>query len=142
SHALSSWLTPRRQGAVHLTLLALSLLALPLDPDAAAWREVHEQDPTDNILGLLLVSAGLPYVILSATSPLLQRWFHLASRGREAYRLYALSNAGSLLALVTYPVIVEPLLGVRTQALLWSAMYVVFIAACGWCAWQTLRRPA
>ncbi len=141
AHGVASWLRPSRQGAVHLVLLAVSLWAIPIDPDAALWRTADDVDPTGTILLLLLVTAGLPYVILSATSPLLQHWFHAAAPGKSVYRLYALSNAGSLLALLSYPFVVEPLFAVRRQADLWSAAYVVFVAVCAWCAWRVRRSP-
>lgn len=136
AHLLSTRLKPSRQSQVHIALLALSLLALPLDPDGELWRNADEADPTGTILLLLLVTAGLPYVILSATSPLLQHWFHRSAPTQSPYRLYALSNAGSLLALLGYPFLIEPLLTVRRQADGWSLGYVVFAAACAWSAWS------
>lgn len=136
AHLLSTKLKPSRQAQVHMALLALSLLALPLDPDGELWRNADDADPTGTILLLLLVTAGLPYVILSATSPLLQHWFHRAAPAQSPYRLYALSNAGSLLALLGYPFLIEPLLTVRRQADGWSLGYVLFVAACSWSAWR------
>jgi len=136
AHALSTRVRPSRQAQIHLALLAVSLLALPLDPDAELWRDANEADPTGTILLLLLVTAGLPYVILSATSPLLQHWFHRVHPQASPYRLYALSNAGSLLALLGYPFFVEPVLTVRRQADGWSLGYVLFAAACAWSAWS------
>jgi hypothetical protein len=117
-------------------------LALPIDPNAELWSGTVFEDPTETILLLLLVTAGLPYLMLSATSPLVQRWFDLALPGRSAYRLYALSNVGSLLALLSYPLIVEPTLGVHTQSLLWSWLYAAFVITCSACAWKASRSSA
>ena len=135
AHWIASRTSPRTQGRLHMGLLALSLLALPIDPRAEMWSGGAIEDPTETILLLLLVTAGLPYLMLSATSPLVQRWFALAQPEKSAYRLYALSNAGSLLALLSYPLVVEPTLSVHAQSLLWSAGYAVFVVACGLCAW-------
>ena len=136
AHWVASRLKPSRQAVVHTVLLVVSLSALPIDPDSEVWRTAGEGDPTGTILLLLLVTAGLPYVILSATSPLLQHWFHAEFPGRSAYRLYALSNAGSLIALLSYPIVVEPLFTVETQAMMWSAGYALFAFVCAWCAWN------
>ena len=142
AHGIASRLSPRAQGRLHLALLAVSLLALPIDPAAGVWSGAAFEDPTESILLLLLVTAGLPYVMLSATSPLVQRWFDLALPGRSAYRLYALSNVGSLLALLSYPFVVEPLFAVHTQSLLWSAGSGLSVVRCGACAWRASRSPA
>ena len=135
AHGVASRLKPGRQALVHIAAIAISLLALPIDPDAEVWKTADEGDPTGTILLLLLVTAGLPYVILAATSPLLQHWFHAEHPTRSPYRLYALSNAGSLLALLSYPFVAEPLFTVEMQATIWSVSYAVFAAACAWCAW-------
>ncbi|MEZ5395077.1 MAG: fused MFS/spermidine synthase [Bryobacterales bacterium] len=142
AHGVASRLTPKWQGRLHMGLLLVSLFALPIDPDAEVWTGQSYDNPTGTIMLLLLVTAGLPYVILSATSPLLQRWFHWRHPDRSAYRLYALSNAGSLLALLSYPFVVEPLAPVRLQAEMWSWAYAAFVLACGWCAWGVSRRVA
>lgn len=139
AHGIASRLSPRNQGRLHIAVLGLSLLALPIDPDAEVWSGTVFEDPTETILLLLLVTAGLPYLMLSATSPLVQRWFDLALPGRSAYRLYALSNAGSLLALLSYPLIVEPTLGVRTQGVIWSWTYALFVVTCSACAWKATQ---
>lgn len=128
----SYWITrlPRRvQTAIHVALLALSLLALPLHPRFESTPSAS-RNPSFAILWLLAVSAGLPYFLLSTTSPLLQSWY--AARGaRFPYRLFALSNAASLAALFVYPVVIEPLLSEQHQLLFWSCTYlgVVVLAA-------------
>jgi hypothetical protein len=141
AHAISRWLTPRRQALLHGALLAVALLSLPIAPDAV-WKPASDDAPTWRILQLLVVSLGLPYFVLSATGPLMQRWFSLSNPGVSPYRLYALSNAGSLLALVAYPFAVEPLLARVTQSTVWSGGMVVFAALCGACAWQISHLPA
>ena len=107
AHVLTSRVQPAMQGRVHAALLAVSLLALPILP-RASFKPTGPEAPAWHILVLLAATVGLPYLVLSSTSPLLQAWY---SRGRaEAlpYRFYALSNAGSMLGLLTYPVLVEP----------------------------------
>ena len=85
---------------------------------------------------LLAVTVGGPYLLLSATGPLLQRWVTLSEPGKLPWRLYALSNLGSLLALLSYPFAVEPYLRLNTQIWMWSGLYAVFAAFCGWTAWR------
>lgn len=133
SHWISARLKPRLQLGLHLAVLAASLLLFPIAPDAEAWRPKPGQEPTWQILFLLTVNVGLPYALLSSTSPLIQRWFAAAFPGRSPYRLYALSNGGSLLALLSYPFLVEPTMAIGTQVTVWSAAYVVFILLTGWC---------
>ncbi len=121
-------LTPRMQSIVHVSLLALSAALLPIAPNPA-WKPTGGDDPTFRILALLLVCIGLPYFLLSTTGPLLQAWY--ARRGAIPYRLFALSNFGSMLALLTYPALVEPYFTSRAQAGGWSAIYGVFVVLCG-----------
>ncbi len=141
AHLVATRLKPRAQGIVHLAMLGASLLVLPISPDEGAWKVAVEGDPTWRILALLTVSAGLPYITLSATAPLVQRWFHRRYPTREAYRLYAVSNAGSLLALVSYPILVEPLLRVEAQTAMWSWGYALFACVCGWVAFRGSTVP-
>ncbi|WP_415908423.1 spermidine synthase [Oleiharenicola sp. Vm1] len=138
AHFTSTRLKPRTQALTHLVLLALSLAWLPIIPDTA-WKPAAGDEPTRRILLLLTATLGLPYLLLSATGPLLQRWFSLRHPGQSPYRLYALSNVGSLLALLGYPFAIEPLLARSTQAWGWSAALVLFAGLCGACAWQIRR---
>jgi spermidine synthase len=142
AHWLATALRPAKQRIVHLSLLGVSLLALPIAPNPDIWKRAIEGDPTWHILALLAVSAGLPYLTLSATAPLVQRWFHDLYPSRTAYRLYAVSNAGSLLALISYPSVVEPLLRLDQQSLTWSLFYALFALCCAYCAWQLRKAPA
>ena len=127
------WLTrclrPKLQTWIHVSLLATSLLLLPILPDSA-WKPRGLEDPTLRILGLLAVTVGLPYFLLSATSPLLQAWYAQARRDVLPYRLFALSNAGSLLALLSYPVVIEPVFSARHQAIGWSLAYASVSILC------------
>lgn len=126
-------LRPRTQVWVHWGLLGLAALCLPIVPDTA-WKPNGSEEPTWRILCLLATSVGLPYFVLSSTGPLLQAWFSRAQPDVVPYRLYALSNIGSVLGLVTYPFVFEPVWATTTQAAGWSAGFLVFAIACGWCA--------
>lgn len=123
----SRYLSPRARAYLHAGLLLLSLVSLPIAPPAAATQT---QTPIWQLLILLLRTVGLPYVLLSSTGPLLQDWFAARFPGRDPYRLYALSNLASLLALLAYPFAVEPYLGVAAQARAWSLFYLLFVALC------------
>jgi hypothetical protein len=138
AHLISSRLRLRGQVAMHGALLALSCAFLPIIPQAR-WQPAATDEPTMRILALLAATVGMPYVVLAATGPLLQRWFMQTRRGEMPYRFYALSNAGSLLALVAYPFGLEPLAARSTQAWLWSGGMAAFALLCGACAWQVWR---
>ena len=141
AHFTSTRLKPRTQALTHLTLLALSLAWLPIIP-AVGWKPAAGDDPTLRIFLLLTATLGLPYLLLSATGPLLQRWFSLTHPGKSPYRLYALSNVASLLALVGYPLVIEPCLTRAAQAWGWSVALGCFAVLCGGCAWRFRRvRP-
>lgn len=141
-YAYAHWLSSvplRKQVIVHLGLLLIALLLLPIVP-GNRWKPDAADDPTLRIILLLICTVGLPYFVLSTTSPLLQSWFRLSHANDSPYRLYSLSNAGALLALVTYPVIVEPAFFLKTQAVIWSVGYVLFTFMFGYCAlrmWNT-----
>lgn len=141
AHLLTSRLRPSRQAVVHVALLVLALAFLPVVP-SEGWKPGVAENPTWRILLLLGATLGLPYFILSSTGPLLQRWFSETHAGASPYRLYALSNAGSLLALLSYPFLFEPVLSRQTQAWAWSGGLVFFVAVCGLCAWQVRRHAA
>jgi hypothetical protein len=132
AHVCTRWLRPRFQTVLHLTLVAAAIFFLPIIPEAH-WKPAPDADPTWRILALLAVTIGLPYLVLSATGPLMQQWFTLTRPGESPYRLYALSNVGSLLALVAFPFVIEPWLARKTQAVAWSVgmgIYAVFTVAC------------
>jgi SAM-dependent methyltransferase len=120
-------------------LLALSMASLPILPDAA-WKPGPAAEPLGRILLLLLVSVGPAYGMLSTTGPLLQAWFARERPGSVPYRLFALSNFGSMLALLGYPFGFEPLMPVRAQSLAFSVGYVVFAIACSVLALRAFRK--
>ncbi len=135
ANLISSRFSRRYQAMWHLGVLGVSLLFLPFLPDLS-WRPTGTESPTQHILLLLTIHIGVPFAVLSSIGPLLQSWFSQTFSGRSPYRLYDLSNAGLLLALVSYPFLVEPSLTLQTQALIWSWGYRVFVVLCGWCAWR------
>lgn len=136
AHWLGSLTNQRLQAAIHIGLLLVSIAFLPLHPNAAVWKPVSGADPSGRILLLLAVTVGGPYLLLSATAPLVQRWFTIHNPDVPPWRLYALSNFGSFLALLSYPFVLEPLLRLRTQGSIWSALYLLFAVLCGWTAWR------
>ena len=136
AHWLGSARNRKLQSGVHIALLAVSLLFLPVAPQAGLWKPASSDDPSGRILLLLAATIGVPYLLLSSTTPLLQRWFHLTRDGESPWRLYALSNLGSLLALLSYPFVFEPFLRLRTQTFLWSTLYAIFVVLCAWTAWR------
>ena len=129
AHFTTRWLTPSKQAILHIVLLGAAAATLPIVP-STAWKPTDGSDPTWRILGLLTCTVGLPYFVLSSTGPLGQAWFSRAFVGRSPYRLYALSNVGSLLALVSYPFIVEPRMTDWLQAWSWSGGFWLFIVLC------------
>jgi len=129
AHLLSKFLKPVQQGIVHGGLLVLALLFLPITPDAA-WQPADSSNPTGRILMLLLAHVGLPYILLSSTAPLLQSWFAAKYPKRSAFRLYALSNLGSLTALLSYPLFVEPRFTTSMQGIVWSVLFATFTLVC------------
>ncbi|MCC6537257.1 MAG: fused MFS/spermidine synthase [Bryobacterales bacterium] len=130
-------LAPAAQRNVHAGVLLLSLAFLPVLA-SPAWKPVGEEDPLPRILGLLAATVGLPYFLLSANTPLMQLW--LTQRNTALpWRFYAISNAASLAALLAYPLLVEPFLAARQQAMVWSAGYAGFVAMAVWLA---KTRPA
>jgi hypothetical protein len=129
--------------AVHLALLVIALLSLPLSI-AGGWGEPPTSGYAVWLLGLFAVSIGLPFFALAANNPLLQAWFVRTGHpnGPDPYFLYASSNIGSFLALLSYPVLLEPMFTLRAQNLIWTGGYgllIVLIAACGM---LLLRSPA
>jgi hypothetical protein len=137
AHWSIRYLRPKAQTLLHLALLAASVLMLPAIP-STGWKPAGGEDPTLRIFGLLGATIGLPYFLLSTTGPLVQAWFvrERSAPGTTPYRLYALSNLGSMLALLTYPILVEPYLATRTQGYGWSAAYLIFVLLCGFTSWR------
>jgi len=150
-NAYAFWLVgrlrPRSQGQAHILLLGSSLIllavaALPWDAPilpGPAWRPANPAAPTGQLLRTLAVAVGVPFLILCTNNPLMQSWFSAEAADRSPYRLYALSNIGSLLGLVTYPLLVEPNLALVDQARLWTLGYVLFAVFTGYAAFRRLR---
>lgn len=130
-YAYSDWTTrklaPRMQIALHVALLLASLAWLPIVADAS-WKPTGDEDPTWRILGLLAATIGLPYFLLATTGPLVQAWFARTFPAGTVYRLFALSNFASLLALIAYPFAVEPWVTTLQQSYGWTAGYALFVA--------------
>jgi hypothetical protein len=126
AHLLRSWFRPVFQGSIHLVLLSTAALSLPIEP-SDAWKPTGSESPTLHLLAMLAAHVGLPYFVLSSTGPLVQAWLSYREDSQRVYRLYALSNAGSLGALLSYPFVVEPVLSVSGQSLVWSWMFCGFV---------------
>src|ERR1700733_3350779 len=134
AHISIRFLKPKMQVLIHAALLLISCALLPILP-SETWKPSEAGDPTLRILMLLIATIGLPYFLLSSTSPLLQAWYVRRSGSGMPYRLFALSNFGSMLALVSFPFLVEPRLTSKWQAYVWSGGYAIFALLCGFVAW-------
>jgi hypothetical protein len=151
AHASTAWLGVRRQMILHLALLVLPLGVLPLAVNPAFLRG-GGANPVLDVLLLLSVSVGLPFLVVSATAPLLQKWFESTDHpaAGDPYFLYAASNLGSMLALLGYPTLIEPRLQLRgddwlTQTRLWTLGYLALAGLIGLCAitlWRRGLKPA
>jgi hypothetical protein len=141
AHVTTSRLRPWAQTVLHVLLLATACAALPILP-SESWKPAGNEEPIGRIMGLLGVTVGLPFFILSATNPLLQAWFGRTQRGKSVYRLYALSNAGSLIALVSFPAVFDWLFATRFLARVWSWGFAAFAVLCGACALVSAVRSA
>ncbi len=128
----------RRQTLMHIGLLAVSLLTLPILA-SIHWQPRGDEEPIARILLLLTVTIGLPYFLLSATTPLLQSWFWQRFRTVVPYRLFALSNFASLLALLGFPFLLEPWFDLVELGWAWSIAYGVFVFLCATIAWSSLK---
>jgi protein-L-isoaspartate O-methyltransferase len=134
-------LNAKRQVILHAVLLVLSLLCLPIIA-SESWKPQGDEDPIIRILGLLVATIGLPYALLSTTTPLIQAWYWQSFKQAVPYRLFALSNAASLAALLGYPTLIEPFFGGRQTALVWSVGYAIFALLCIWVGWKSISAPA
>jgi spermidine synthase len=145
AHLTSSRLTVRRQATVHLAALALAALALPVSLRSAAPE--GGAAPIPWLLGVMAITVGAPFLVLSGTGPILQRWFSRSGHAQSAdpYHLYAASNLGSALALIAYPLLMEPRMRLAAQSGAWTAGYIVLallIAGCVALVWKTADAPA
>ncbi|MBA3840442.1 MAG: fused MFS/spermidine synthase [Thermoleophilaceae bacterium] len=146
AHETTRRLGVRRQAALHLGVVLLPLLVLPLGvPDGAA-APAGGASPVGALLGLLLVAVGLPFFVVSATAPLLQRWLAETNHpaARDPYFLYRASNLGSVIGLLAYPLAAEPSLRLGEQGLVWAAGYaglIALVAACAVVVWRSGPAP-
>src|SRR5215207_302023 len=151
-YAYAYWLIgrveKRRQISIHISLMAIAIVVLallsfiwtsPITPDST-WKPNDVGSPVLDIFKLLIVSVGLPYFILASNGPLMQAWFTRIFPDRSYARLYVLSNVGSLLGLLVYPVLIEPTLSLRLQGWMWSIGFILFGFLAGWVALQSGRR--
>src|SRR5579864_1765760 len=138
AHFLTRPRVGSRQYGLHIVLLVASCLTLPIVP-SPFWRSASAE-PTLRILGLLATTVGLPYFMLASTAPLLQRWLsgsQTSTATRQSiYRLYALSNFGSLIGLLCYPFAIAPFAPLHAQASAWSIAYAAFVASAVSYAWH------
>jgi hypothetical protein len=142
AHALTKAARPLVTVLVHLALLVFASLTLPL-AIASGWGEPPSTGEALWLVGLFAVSIGLPFFALSANNPLLQTWF-VRTGHRDAanpYFLYAASNLGSFLALLSYPFLVEPVLPLQAQLSLWSAGFYLLVALIAACGYALLKAP-
>ncbi len=133
SHLLAERLSLRGQAFAQCALLLAALIMLPIMP-GESWKPAGDEAPTLRILLLLAATVGLPYFVLATTSPLVQSWFSRVYPGRGPYRLYALSNIGSLAALLSYPFVFEPAFTLNVQARIWSCGFAAFAVLMITCA--------
>jgi hypothetical protein len=130
AHIITTKLTIQKQIRLHIILLVISLISLPIIP--SQWMIAHlSSSPELSILMLLTLTVGFPYIMISSTGPLLQSWYASSFPDKSPYRLYALSNFGSLLGLFSYPTLLEPYLKINTQAWYWSGGYFLYIVLSG-----------
>jgi SAM-dependent methyltransferase/MFS family permease len=140
-YAYADWTTrlgARRQAMLHVALLVVSLASLPILA-TTGWKPQGDEQPILRILLLLGATIGLPYFLLSTTTPLLQAWYWRRFRTVVPYRLFALSNLASLLALLGFPVLFEPAFDLEALGWAWSFLFAAFAALCGGTAWLSMN---
>src|SRR5713101_4813668 len=131
-YAYADWTTllgPKRQALAHVALLAVSLAFLPILA-SSGWKPQGNEQPIARILLLLAATIGLPYFLLSTTTPLLQAWYWRRFESAVPYRLFALSNLASLLALLGFPLLLEPAFDLGQLGWSWSLLYAGFVVLC------------
>jgi hypothetical protein len=141
AHVISARLKPRAQMAVHAALALAAVFLLPVVVPES-WVPPADRPPQGDLILMMAMTVGLPFVVVSATAPLLQRWYSLtgARDAGDPYFLYAASNIGSLAALILYPLLVEPELGLKDQSGFWAATFIALLVGLVACGWTTLRQ--
>ena len=139
-YAATRWLGRRTQIAVHVALVLTPFAVLPLHIPSG-WEPPAQSSPVLSILGMLSVAVGLPFLLLSSSTPVLQRWFSQSNdkAAGDPYFLYAASNVGSMVGLFGYPLLLEPTLRLSTQSQLWSYGYALFVVLTAVCAARVWR---
>ncbi len=138
AHLLRLLFKPRTAWLIHIGLLVVAVLFCQVAP-SEAWQPAGGENLTLGILMVLAATIGLPFFVLSTTGPLVQVWQSTSHRGRSPYRLYALSNLGSMLALISYPFLFERFMPLASQATWWSVGFLAFAGFCCWSGWQTIN---
>ena len=136
--AVNRWLSIRGQAILHSLLLLIAALTMPIIA-ADHWRPAGDEEPISRIIGLLIATIGLPYFLLATTTPLVGAWYWRRTQESAPYRLFALSNFASLLALLGFPFLIEPWIGNREIAIFWSGLFVLFAVLCAALGWSTAR---
>ena len=136
--AVTRWLSLKRQVLLHTALLAVAALTMPILV-SEGWRPQGSEEPISRILLLLTATIGLPYFLLATTTPLVGAWYARRFRAAAPYRLFALSNLASLLALLGFPFLIEPQFGNRQVTWIWSALFGIFALLCASLGWRTLK---
>ena len=145
AHLSSRYLDVRRQSVMHVAVVCLALLALPIGIPHG-WTPPTSNHVIPWLIQLLTIGVGAPFVVLAATAPLLQRWISNTDHpaAKNPYMLYAASNAGSLIGLLAFPILLEPHLRLSQQTRLWSFGYagaLMLTAACAFVIWKRVRAP-
>ena len=136
--AVTRWLSLKRQVMLHTALLGAAALTMPILV-GEGWRPQGSEEPISRILLLLTATIGLPYFLLATTTPLVGAWYARRFQAAAPYRLFALSNLASLLALLGFPFLIEPQLGNRQVTWVWSALFGIFAVLCATLGWRTLQ---
>lgn len=144
AHLSVSRIGPRRQSMLHIALVGIPILLLPIAVPSG-WMPPADANPASWLIAVMGVSVALPFLMISSASPLLQRWFAATThaRARDPYFLFRASNLGSMVGLLLYPVLLEPMLGLGEQSRLWSAGYLLLtllVVACAVVVWRSPRR--
>lgn len=141
AHGLAKLRDTRLQVLFHAGVLVTAVTVLPIIP-APEWKPLGSESPVLQVVKLLTATVGIPFFALAATAPLLQAWFSRLEQSKDPYRLYALSNVGSFVALLAYPVCIEPCMSLKAQGMVWSTLFIVFVLMCFFVARLLWREQA